>query len=253
MNSIVILGAGNVAHHFFRAFSTAGTFEVIQVYNHHPESLKPFQLKVETTTDLAAIKPADIYLLAVKDDAIYGIVQKMETRDALVVHTSGSMGMEVLKKFERRGVFYPLQTFSKNKAVDFKSVPVCIEANHEADLLLLENLGKYISEKIFRINSEQRASLHVAAVFVNNFVNHMYAEGEAICRQNQVPFEILHPLILETAEKVTKMSPLEAQTGPAKRNDQKVIQSHLAHLNEEQKKLYSLLTQSIQTLHGKEL
>lgn len=253
MNRIVILGAGNVAHHLFKAFSTAEGFKVIQVYNHKPASLETFRSQVSITANLEEIKPAELYVLAIKDDAIEEIAAQLKNRDALVVHTSGSVGMDVLQKFERRGVFYPLQTFSKNKAVDLKSVPFCIEANNDEDVVILEALARNISEKVFKINSEQRASLHVAAVFVSNFVNYLYTEGEAICREKQVPFEILHPLIIETAEKVTKMKPFEAQTGPGKRNDKKVIQFHLAQLKEEQKKLYSFLTQSIQTLHGKEL
>ena len=161
--------------------------------------------------------------------------------------------MSVFTNFERFGVFYPLQTFSKNKAVDFKNIPLCIEANNEADLQLLEQLAREVSEKVYRISSEQRKYLHVAAVFVSNFVNYLYTEGQVICERNQIPFEILHPLILETATKIIDLSPKEAQTGPAKRNDLAVINSHLELLNEEQKKNYQILTGSIQKLHGKEL
>lgn len=253
MNSIVIFGTGNVAHHLFKAFFSAKDFRVIQVYNHKFESLQPFATETETTINLAKVKPADIYLLAVKDDAISEITENIVYDKALMLHTSGAVPVDVFSKFSRRGVFYPLQTFSKNKEVDFSQIPICIEANEKEDLHLLESLGKSISENVYHINSEQRKSLHVAAVFVSNFVNYLYTEGEAICKKNNIPFEILQPLILETASKVTKMNPLEAQTGPAKRNDEGVLKSHLSQLNKDQQKIYSLLTQSIQALHGKKL
>ena len=253
MKSIVLFGAGNVATHLYKALSRTPYFSVIQVYNHKPENLIPFTAGVKTTTSMDEVLQADIYLIAVKDDAIPNIVEGLKLSDALVVHTAGAVSMHVLEKFPRRGIFYPLQTFSKSKEVDFRSLPICLEASNEKDLGLLEELAGSISEKFYRINSEQRKSLHVAAVFVSNFVNNLYAQGEEICRENKIPFEILKPLILETAQKITVMTPGEAQTGPARRNDIKVIQSHLEMLRGDQKEIYSLLTQSIQNLYGKEL
>ena len=253
MKSIVLFGAGNVATHLYKAFSRTSNFKVVQVYNHKPENLIAFKDGVKTTTSMEEVLPADIYLIAVKDDAIPQIVKGLKRHVALVVHTAGAVSMDILENFPRRGIFYPLQTFSKNKEVDFRSIPICLEASNEKNLLLLEELAGSISEKFYRINSEQRKSLHVAAVFVSNFVNSLYAQGEAICRENNIPFEILQPLILETAKKITVMSPGEAQTGPARRNDIKVIQSHLSMLKEDQKEIYSVLTQSIQNLYGKEL
>ncbi|RKS52943.1 uncharacterized protein DUF2520 [Gillisia mitskevichiae] len=253
MKRIVIFGTGNLATHLFEVYKYSGDFKIIQVYNHDPKSLQIFNDQVAITTNLNEIAPADIYILALKDDILAEISQKINETNALVLHTSGAVSVEVLNKFKNRGVFYPLQTFSKNKKVDFSKIPICIEANTAENTKVLNELASEISEKVFGISSEQRKTLHVAAVFVSNFVNFMYTEGEKICNDNQVPFEILHPLILETASKVTKMSPLESQTGPAKRNDQEVISSHLELLNEEQQKIYSLLTLSIQNLHGKEL
>ncbi|QED36831.1 DUF2520 domain-containing protein [Antarcticibacterium arcticum] len=253
MKSIVLFGAGNVATHLFRAISNTRNFRVVQVYNRTPANLVPFQTLVDTTSKMEEVKPADIYLIAVKDDAILPLVKELIFRQALVVHTAGAVSIDALENLDRKGIFYPLQTFSKTKKVDFKNIPICLEATNPQDLELLEELAGSISEKIFRINSEQRRSLHVAAVFVSNFVNYLYSEGEAICKENNIPFEILHPLILETAVKATGMSPLAAQTGPAKRNDTQVIQSHLELLTGDQQTIYSLITQSIQNLHGKEL
>lgn len=253
MISIVLFGTGNLATHLFIALAKSEKFKVVQVYNHRPESLEFFKEKTKTTTSLAEVVPADIYLIALKDDVIQEIAPKVIHKKALVLHTSGAIPMSVLSKFERFGVLYPLQTFSKNKPVDFKNIPMCIEANKEAELQILEQLSLEITTKVYKISSEQRKVLHVAAVFVSNFVNYLYTEGQEICIRNKIPFEILHPLILETASKIIDLSPKEAQTGPAKRNDLAVINSHLELLNEEQKKIYQILTQSIQNLHGKEL
>jgi predicted short-subunit dehydrogenase-like oxidoreductase (DUF2520 family) len=253
MISIVLFGAGNLATHLFKALLKTEKFKVVQVYNHKPESLEFFKEKTNTTIHLDEVIPADIYLVALKDDVIPVLAKKLINKNALVVHTSGATPMDVFSSFDSFGVFYPLQTFSKNKSVDFKNIPICLEANNEQDLHLLEQLAREISEKVYRISSEQRKSLHVAAVFVSNFVNYLYTEGQEICKENKIPFEILHPLILETASKIIDLNPKEAQTGPAKRNDLAVIKSHLELLNEEQQKIYQLLTQSIQNLHGKEL
>lgn len=253
MKSIVIFGAGNVAIHLFLALSKAQNFTVVQVYNHTSKSLKFFRNRVSTTTNLKEVKAADIFLLALKDEAIPAIAERILQRDALVLHTSGATPMGVLNNFTNYGVFYPLQTFSKEKPVEYKDVPVCIEANSRAALELTEELAAEFSEKTYRISSEQRKSLHVAAVFVSNFVNHLYAEGEELCHENNIPFEILHPLIFETATKIKALDPKDAQTGPAKRRDDKVIDAHLELLQGNRKKIYELLSSSIQQLHGKKL
>jgi predicted short-subunit dehydrogenase-like oxidoreductase (DUF2520 family) len=153
----------------------------------------------------------------------------------------------------RRGVFYPLQTFTKNKAVEFKTIPICLESENGTDYQVLDRVAKSISEKVFAINSQQRKALHVAAVFVNNFTNHLFQIGHEICRENQVPFEILNPLIVETVQKIMVLSPEEAQTGPAKRNDTATIETHESFLSAgNYLNIYKILTQSIQE-NGKKL
>ena len=170
-----------------------------------------------------------------------------------MVHTSGSVALSALNDKNRRGVFYPLQTFSKAKAIDYRSVPICIEAETADDFQILETLAKSISEYTYAVNSQQRQALHVAAVFVCNFTNHLYQIGHEICEANQLPFDILKPLIQETAEKIVTLTPAEAQTGPAKRKDTQTINKHLAFLTEEnQKEIYKLLTKYIID-HGKKL
>lgn len=251
MKRIVLFGSGNVATHIFKAITQTENFEIVQVYNHREETLKAFERFVEVTTHLEKIAPANIYLFAVKDDAIAKIAEKLNYKDALMLHTSGAVSIDVFSDYKHSGVLYPLQTFSKNKEIDFSEIPICIESNSDPEIL--EELASALSDKIFKITSAQRKSIHVAAVFVSNFVNYLYSEGEEICKKNNVPFELLHPLMKETAFKATRMSPKEAQTGPALRGDKNVINSHLELLAPGQQEIYSILTRSIQTLHGKKL
>lgn len=253
MIKVSIIGSGNVARHLIAAFTKSDTVEIVQVYVRNPETIVPGIAFDKITNDSNSLEEADIYIIAVSDNAIAGVSIDLPFVNRLVVHTSGSVALEALSEKNRKGVFYPLQTFTKGKEVDFREIPLCIETQFGADYQLLERTARAISDKVFAINTEQRKALHVAAVFVNNFTNHMYALGNQICTDNRVPFEILQPLIKETAEKITVLSPEEAQTGPARRNDTATIQAHLAFLSDEnQKNIYSLLTQSIQN-NGKEL
>lgn len=253
MIKVVIIGSGNVAHHLIEAFAKSKKVEVIQVFARQKESVTPLfdsNKIISIYTDLA---PADLYIIAVSDDAIATVSEQIPFENRLVVHTSGTVSINSLDSKNRKGIFYPLQTFTKNKAVDFSQIPICLESEKETDFELLENVAKSISNNVFKINSQQRKVLHVAAVFVNNFVNHLYQIGNEICIENNVPFEILKPLILETANKVMSLSPKEAQTGPAKRNDTNTIETHLELLlTENQATIYKILTQSIQN-NGKKL
>ena len=252
MIKVVILGAGNVATHFFKAFKKAENVEVIQVYNRSEASLEVFKSNTQTTSDLAKLKKADIFLVCVKDDAIEALISKLSHLDGIVAHSSGSVPLSTSAK--RNAVFYPLQTFSKQTEVNFKEIPICIETSAAEDFPVLKQLAHSISEKVFEISSEQRKKLHLAAVFACNFSNYMYSIAEDLCNQNEVPFEVLSALIKETAQKATLHSPKSVQTGPAKRNDQATIKQHLAQLNNaDYKEIYKLLTQSIIQQDGKKL
>jgi len=258
--NIVILGFGNVAQHLLRAFLNSDEVTVVQIYNRSEIIDPPIE---NCTTTLSDLIPADVYIIALPDDAIPDFSEKLPFKNKLVVHTSGSVPMNLLSEKNRNGVFYPLQTFSKDRTVDFKSIPICIEASNAEDLLTLKKVGNSISEKIVEINSKQRQKLHLAAVFVNNFTNHLYHISEEIIAENHLDFDLLKPLILETAQKMDALSPSQAQTGPAKRNDKKTIENHLQLLNNAQQsgtldasvpELYSMLTQSILNKnHGKKL
>lgn len=234
MISVAIVGKGNVGNHLYNQLVKSNKLRVLQYNSREKNQLKDF----------------DIAIIAVSDDAISEVSETIES--SLVVHTSGTTPMNALKNSTRKGVFYPLQSFSKDKSIDFSQVPLCIEAEHPKDEQLLQDLAKALGSAPYLISSEQRNYIHVAAVFANNFTNHMYQMANDICTEHKVPFEILLPLIQETSSKVKSLSPAKAQTGPANRNDQKTIKNHLTLLNDSQKKIYQLLTESIQK-HGKKL
>ncbi|CAM3547018.1 hypothetical protein FSS13T_08340 [Flavobacterium saliperosum S13] len=251
MITINIIGSGNVAQHLISVFQQTENIMLQQVFSRKRESINHLISDDKIVTHYSDLKTADITIISVTDDAIAEVSNQLPFENQLVVHTSGSVGLEAINAKNRKGVFYPLQTFSKSKAIDFKAVPICLETENESDYAVLESVAKTISDKVFKISSNQRQSLHVAAVFSCNFVNHLYHLGKEICDENNVPFEILMPLIQETADKIKTLSPLEAQTGPAKRNDQKTIEKHMSFLDDEHKKtIYRLLTQSIQKYNG---
>jgi len=253
MTKVSIIGSGNVAQHLIQAFQSNSEIELVQVGARNKERITHLLDLDRITSDYNQLQFADLYIIAVSDDAIAEVSAQLPFENRLVVHTSGTVTLSALATKNRRGVFYPLQTFSKDKAVDFTTIPICLETENEEDLQTLNRLANAISNAVYKINSEQRKALHVAAVFVNNFVNHLYQIGNEICENNQIPFEILKPLIQETANKIVTLSPKEAQTGPAKRNDLTTIEAHQQFLTDAtQSKIYTLLTQSIQN-NGKKL
>jgi predicted short-subunit dehydrogenase-like oxidoreductase (DUF2520 family) len=253
MIKITIIGSGNVAQHLINAFAKSNAVEIIQVFSRTQKQISPLLDSSKITNDWNALAEADLYIIAVSDDAIPSVSSQLPFENRLVVHTSGSAPLTSLDDKNRKGVFYPLQTFTKGKAVDFKTIPFCLETQFESDYALLEKVAQSISNSVFAIDSHQRKALHIAAVFVNNFTNYLYQLGNEICQENHVPFDILKPLILETAEKLLTLSPEDAQTGPAKRNDISTIAAHESFLsNENQSTIYKILTQSIQN-HGKKL
>ncbi len=254
MTKITFIGYGNVAQHLIQAFLQNSEIKIHQVFLRDASKVATSRSGIEFISEWSLLTPADIFIIAVSDDAIAEVSRQISLKNQLVVHTSGGVSFEEISNQNRRGVFYPLQTFTKGKKVDFVAIPICIETEFSADLEILKKIAKTISEKTFIINSQQRKALHVAAVFVNNFVNHLYGIGSEICFENQIPFSILEPLIAETASKVTRLAPKNAQTGPARRHDQKTIETHIDFLKSDpnRKSIYTLLTQSIQD-NGKEL
>jgi len=251
MISVVILGAGNVATHLYKAFKKAEDVAVKQWYNRSLKSLQIYKNDVEITSDISNLKEADIYVLAVSDDAVADLSKMLPFTNKLVVHTSGSVNIHDMDKKNKRGVFYPLQTFSTDREIDFSEIPICIEALEKSSHPILKDLAQALGCKSHRINGDQRASLHLAAVFVNNFTNQLYRIAHEITESSGAEFDILKPLIAETAKKIEELSPYMAQTGPAKRHDKKTLKKHLSLLeNDMHTDIYKLLTKSIQDTHG---
>ena len=255
VKNVVIIGAGNLATQLALALHENG-IQIKQVFSRTSESAQALAEKVNApfTTRLSQlVSDADLYIIAVKDSAISEILENLNLgENHLIVHTAGSVPMNVLDGFSRNyGVFYPLQSFSKSRKADFTTIPICIEANHPENLMKLQELARKLSSSVHQINSDERKTLHLAAVFVNNFVNHFYAIGAEILQDKKLNFDLLKPLIHETAAKIETMQPLDAQTGPAKRNDTLVISDHLKMLQDkpEFQKIYSFVANSIFQFH----
>lgn len=247
MIKVSLIGKGKVSQHLNNVFDKTNTISVVEVLSSRGDLIS----KINQNNNAPQV---DIYIIAVSDDAIHAVATQLAQTKSLVVHTSGSVSIQMLPEGIRRGVFYPLQSFSENCSIDFKEIPLCIEAEKQEDLNLLNNLAALITNSVFEISSKQRKSLHLAAVFVNNFTNHLYQIGGNICKQQNIPFSILSPLISETARKVENMSPEKAQTGPAIRNDTKTIEAQINQLeNENYKKIYRILTDSISKKHEEKL
>ncbi len=254
MIRISILGSGNLATHLFKAFEACPTIEVVQCYARDISKIEGYKDRVAITSDFTKLLDSDIYMLAVSDDAIAEISQHLKVKKGLIVHTSGIAALDALLPNQRRGSFYPLQTFTKAVPVDFKVIPICIEADSKEDLFLLQKLAKGLSDKVVSISSNQRQTLHLAAVFVNNFTNHLYHIGNEICEANGISFDLLKSLIQETAHKIQNNTPLSAQTGPAKRNDNGTMAKHQELLQQNNyKAIYSLLSESIKNTYGQKL
>ena len=246
MIKIVLLGAGNVGTHLCRAIQNKKGLQLIQWYNRSLNSLKKESVPFAVTQNLKDIIEADLYIISVSDTAIPAISKALEGKNGLITHTAGSISMEVLGAHENHGIFYPLQTFSKQKEVDFNQIPLCLEVNQQENLNLLKKVAQALGGPVHLINSAQRKALHIAAVFVNNFTNHLYTIGEELCKAHKVPFSVLQPLIAETADKIKHLPPSAAQTGPAVRVDQKILEDHLQYLTKEShQKLYQLISASI--------
>lgn len=247
---IVCIGSGNLATNLTLAWKEAGIL-VEQVFSRTEANARALAEQLGcawTTSTEEIINDADLYLFSLKDSALETVASRLPGNNGLWVHTAGSMPLAVFKPFAtRRGVLYPLQTFSKGRRIDLGNVPFFLEANSEEDGAILEQLARAVSRDVRFLPSEKRRHLHLAAVFACNFVNHIYALADDILREEGIPFEVLLPLIDETAAKVHRLTPREAQTGPAIRYDENVINKHLAMLDKmpELKALYETLSRSI--------
>ncbi|MAW21764.1 MAG: NADP oxidoreductase [Flavobacteriales bacterium] len=246
MKDIILIGSGNVATHLGNSLKKRG-FNIVQVWSKHINNAKILanRLDCESTSSIKQLKKADLYILAVKDDAINQIISQL--KDITIVHTSGSIDIEVFNhRVSNYGVFYPLQTFNKNVDLDLSKTPICIEANNKKFENKLMNIARELSRNVIQLDSESRRALHIAAVFACNFSNHMYTISEKILSESNLDFRLLLPLINQTVTKLKDHNPSEIQTGPAKRNDKQLIDSHIIGIKDAKfKELYTLISNSI--------
>lgn len=248
---VTLLGSGNLATNLGHALKNAGV-GIFQIYSRtatHAQRLAD-ALGVDSFCEqISEINTlSDIYIVAVKDDALPSVAAELQARlpNRLIVHTAGSMPMDVISN-ERRGVFYPMQTFSQQRIVPFTHIPIFIEASNEVDAQMLHNLADTLSDSVYELSSDDRKWLHIAAVFCCNFTNHMATLSARLLESHGIPFRVLLPLMEETVAKLRQMPPDEAQTGPAVRGDKVVMQNHLQALKEhpEMAQIYELISNSI--------
>ncbi len=246
---VIFIGAGNLATRLSLAMKRVG-IAVGQVYSRTEASARLLaeQLQCPWTTDLKEIETdADLYIFSLKDTALAEVIAQIKPNDGLWVHTAGSMPMTVFEGYTSRyGVFYPLQTFSKAREVDFSVIPFFVEANRPEDVELLKQVASQLSDNVRELSSEKRKQIHLAAVFACNFTNHIYTLSYKLLEKEGIPTDVLLPLIDETAAKIHTLSPKTAQTGPAIRFDENVINKQLAMLDDPtMKAVYRLLSESI--------
>lgn len=252
--SVSFIGSGNLAWHLAPALDNT-EFAVHEVYSlnaKHAGALvaRLYQAQAKTSLDFSA-STSRIFIIAVTDDAIQSVAQKIILpANAMLIHTSGSQPLSLLGSGNANrniGVFYPLQTFSKAKRIDFADVPIFIESENRETEKVLTAMAKAISKKVVKISSENRQALHVAAVFAANFTNHMLAVAKEIVEGHELKFDLLKPLIAETLNKSLEIGPENAQTGPAKRGDLEILDKHLSFLNQNAQvaEIYKLISQHI--------
>jgi predicted short-subunit dehydrogenase-like oxidoreductase (DUF2520 family) len=256
---IVIIGAGRLATHLGLAFLKNGLI-IKQVCNRtHAMGMKlANRLGASFTTDIRELTPdASVYILAVSDSFLEQLAGKLNLKNKLVIHTSGAVEMGILESMSKNiGVFYPVQSFSPGNPVDFRKIPVCIEGNSNEVEQKLTILAKTITNSIHYLDSDQRRLLHLAAVFSANFTNFMYAVSEELLLETNIPFDLLKPLIMQTARNTRYGNLFQCQTGPAVRGDAKVLETHRALLagHPDYLEIYNMISHHIirhKTIHGK--
>ncbi len=247
---IVLIGAGNVATHFALALKNKA-HDIVQIYSRNITNAQELALKTnaEAINDIRDIKHnAELYIIAVSDNAIGNILSSIDFSKKNVVHTAGSIPLSIFSpEIKNAGIFYPFQTFSKDRVLNFSETPLCIEANNTGFELFLIDLAKQLSNRVQKVNSEQRKYLHLSGVFACNFVNHLYHIAGNILEEHKIDRKILFPLIKETAGKIEELSPIQAQTGPAVRNDTESLKKHLdlLTLKPEYREIYKWFSEQI--------
>ena len=246
---IVLIGSGNVAFHLAKAFTEA-QIPISQIFGRNTIELQKISEQFSIPFSTETLADADLYIISVSDSSIAEVSSLIKNKNALVAHTSGSVSREALNGNYRKSVFYPLQTFSKSKNLDYSKIPFFIDAENENDEEILKNLASKISKNVMLANDEKRKYIHLTAVFACNFVNHLYARAKEISDSQGIPFDYFLPLIDETTQKIHELEPKLAQTGPTIRNDEKVLKLHESLLTDEEKlKIYKTLNESIKKMY----
>ncbi len=251
---IGFIGSGNVARHLARALNTFG-HEIVQVISRTESNAKSLadEFNCGFSNQVHEIDASvELCIVSVSDDQIAEVVSKMPNSDRIVVHTCGSQAMDLLRNVgSNYGILYPLQSFSKDRTPDISTVPFLLEASNPETLIVLHKIASSLSHFVLQADSNTRLKYHLSAVLVNNFVNYLYSEAESFLNDNELDFNVLKPIIKETAFKIQNHSPKTSQTGPAKRGDQVTIQKHLSLLESDKHlaKLYTLLTKAIEGRH----
>ena len=246
---IVLIGSGNVAFHLAKAFTEA-QIPISQIFGRNTTELQKISEQFSIPFSTETLADADLYIISVSDSSIAEVSSLIKNENALVAHTSGSVSREALSGNYRKSVFYPLQTFSKSKNLDYSKIPFFIDAENENDEEILKNLASKISKNVMLANDEKRKYIHLTAVFACNFVNHLYARAKEISDSQGITFDYFLPLIDETTQKIHELEPKLAQTGPAIRNDEKVLKLHESLLTDEEKlKIYKTLNESIKKMY----
>lgn len=247
---IVFIGSGNVATHLALHLKAAGQ-QIIQIFSPQEKNAKALALQVDAlyTHQLSEIfTEADLYLIAVKDDAISHFMATLRLPGKVVAHTSGAVTLKGLEDISAScGVFYPFQTFTKTSPVNFNTIPLFIQAENNTAKRVLMDVAQSLSKLSQEITEQQRQALHLSAVFANNFTNHIFHISKMLLADEKMPFELLFPLIKETVAKLSTKQPFEVQTGPARRADWKTVDEHLRQLEKypDYKEIYLILSESI--------
>ncbi len=244
----VIIGSGNVAYHLAKAFIQNG-ISLAQIFGRNEKELQKISSELNISYSTENLQDADLYIICVSDNSVEDVSKIIAKKDCLVAHTSGSLPKEILIGQYRKSSFYPLQTFSKTKNLDYKKIPFFIETENEEDQRILTDLASKISDNVMESSHEKRKYIHLTAVFACNFVNHLFARAKEISDAQEISFDYFLPLINETVQKISEIEPKSAQTGPSVRNDKRILELHEQLLKDESLEIYKTMNHSIKKMY----
>lgn len=245
---IVIIGSGNVAYHLAKAF-VLNHIPLAQIFGRNEEDVKKISEELKIPYSTEKLEDADLYIICVSDNSVENVSKLITKKNCLVAHTSGSLPKEILIGEYRKSSFYPLQTFSKSKNLEYEKIPFFIETENEGDKKILFDIASRISKNVMESNHEKRKYIHLTAVFACNFVNHLFSRAKEISDSQEISFDYFLPLIDETVQKIYEIEPKSAQTGPAVRNDVRVLQLHEQLLQGESLEIYKTMNHSIKKMY----